>query len=221
VLALDGVDDFATAPYDPSLDLGEQRDFTLEAFFYVPDQTNDDFDYLFYRYFTTIASIRYSTSFPDLLAFSVYVGCPLCLKTTETINYSVELTAGWHHAAFVYDYLYTDSEDRLLMYLDGSLVATLISTELRPISNPDEPFNIGAGREAFRPYVGDIEEARISSTARYTGSSYSVPTSPFNPDANTMALWHFDESPGSTSFADASGEGNMLAGQNGARVEAR
>jgi hypothetical protein len=37
-----------------------------------------------------------------------------------------------------------------------------------------------------------FDEIRVSNTIRYTGSSYTVPTSAFTPDANTIALFHCD-----------------------------
>lgn len=40
--------------------------------------------------------------------------------------------------------------------------------------------------------IGFIDEVRISNTARYTGSSYTVPTQPFTVDANTYFLIKYD-----------------------------
>lgn len=37
-----------------------------------------------------------------------------------------------------------------------------------------------------------FDEIRVSNTIRYSGSSYTVPTSTFTPDANTIALFHCD-----------------------------
>ncbi|MGH2610391.1 MAG: hypothetical protein ACRDHF_15025, partial [Tepidiformaceae bacterium] len=54
---------------------------------------------------------------------------------------------------------------------------------------------------------GTLDEVRISNVARY--STAFTPAGAFVPDANTMALWHFDEGTGQTT-ADASGNGNTL-----------
>jgi hypothetical protein len=67
--------------------------------------------------------------------------------------------------------------------------------------------------------VGEIDELRISDVAHYTGSTYSVPTSPFTCDASTRALWHFDGCDGATEFHDACGVDSILAGYNGAHTE--
>lgn len=51
---------------------------------------------------------------------------------------------------------------------------------------------------------------------RYT--SNFTPPDTLTADANTRALYHFNESAGSTSFADSSGNGFGLAGVNGAQT---
>jgi hypothetical protein len=45
-----------------------------------------------------------------------------------------------------------------------------------------------------------------------------VPTEPFLADADTRALWHFNETPGSTVFADDSSYVNDLTGGDGAQT---
>lgn len=55
----------------------------------------------------------------------------------------------------------------------------------------------------------DVEEVRISTVHRYLSSTYTVPTNPFTSDADTSALWHFDEGSG-TSANDASSYNNDL-----------
>jgi hypothetical protein len=54
---------------------------------------------------------------------------------------------------------------------------------------------------------GTIDEARVSSVARY--SAPFTPATRLTVDANTAALWHFDEGTGQTSV-DAAGNGNTL-----------
>lgn len=61
-------------------------------------------------------------------------------------------------------------------------------------------------------FNGLIEEMRFSDIVRYRGTSYSVPTEPFLNDANTRALWHFDETAGSTTFVDDANNTNILTG---------
>ncbi|MDH4154238.1 MAG: Ig-like domain-containing protein [Nitrospira sp.] len=64
------------------------------------------------------------------------------------------------------------------------------------------------------PFIGRIDEVRLSSVLRYSGSFN--PTALLDPDGSTVGLWHFDEAEGAKSFADSSGNGNTLAGLGGA-----
>jgi hypothetical protein len=66
------------------------------------------------------------------------------------------------------------------------------------------------------PFIGRIDEVRLSSAIRYDDDY--PPLSLFIPDSDTLGLWHFDETEGSTSFADASGNGISLIGLNGAKT---
>ena len=63
-----------------------------------------------------------------------------------------------------------------------------------------------------------IEEMRFSSTVRYNATNYTVPTAPFTTDGSSRALWHFNDTVGSTVFQDSSSYGNTLTGYNGAQT---
>ena len=56
-------------------------------------------------------------------------------------------------------------------------------------------------------YTGLIDEIRISKVIRYTEAGFALPKSAFTPDADTVALYHFDEAIGSV-VKDASSFGN-------------
>lgn len=122
----------------------------------------------------------------------------------------------WTHVAGVYD----GTEFRL--YMDGNLVQS-VSSEPSGAPWAGGPFNgnivpsnnnlnIGArgstGTSSW--FSGQIDEVRISDTVRYTGGSYTVPSSDFSPDSNTAGLWHFDDALGSNPVVDSSG--NSLVG---------
>lgn len=55
-----------------------------------------------------------------------------------------------------------------------------------------EKHDVGAGSPAF---TGLVDELRLSNTIRYT-APFTPPTSRFTPDADTAALFHFDEDGG-------------------------
>ena len=63
---------------------------------------------------------------------------------------------------------------------------------------------------------GYLDEVRISTTPRYSGDFN--PNGAFVSDSSTVALYHFDEDPGSTSFADASKRAGTAYGRNGAKI---
>ena len=128
------------------------------------------------------------------------------------ISASIAVTPGaWHQAAFVRD----GSVQRI--YLDGSLVATrdLSTTPYNtPIGNSTlSPMALGAFQfapgtstqsQAFR---GLLDWVRVSNTARYTASSYTVPGSEPAPDAATQLLLDFNVATGLTTISDRSGTG--------------
>lgn len=132
----------------------------------------------------------------------------------------------WHHVAMTRDI----SSGVLALYVDGNQdqsVSASLTDDMRfdpdytPASscgfndNEDcelsdslivlgvEKANFSSGTGNFR---GWLTELRLSDSVRYTGN-FSVPTSPFTSDVNTMLLYHFDEGSG-TSLTDASGNGN-------------
>jgi hypothetical protein len=127
------------------------------------------------------------------------------------------MTAGWHHFAGVVD----NSADEMRLYYDGTI--QLSDTLSQTLRNSSEGVQVG-GLPTANHFDGRIEEVRISDIPRYSGDSYAVPSLHFNCDANTRALWHFDETAGATLFYDGEdGPGDAcgsmedtLTGRNGA-----
>ncbi len=212
-LALDGVNDYATAPDHPTLDLGvgSEEDFTIEAFAYVPSDDYTGNKTLIYK------QNAYALFFNQNGTFFRLWSSPI---STDYVTLSSEQkpAAGWNHIAAVFDNEYTPSQDRIAIYLNGTLAAASTAVKWTPgINNSTSALNVGAYL-GVNPFGGSIDELRFSDVVRYSGSSYTVPTSPFTPDAHTRALWHFDEPVGSTVFLDSSGNGNTLTGVNGAQT---
>jgi len=104
------------------------------------------------------------------------------------------------------------------LYINGTLEETG-STPNRP---DDGLFNIG--ENGFGDFDGYIDELRVSTVARYTGSSFTEPTSAFSPDALTNVLLHFDGANGSTTITNSAFSGTVVIGKarilpNGSEVE--
>ena len=208
VLALDGIDDYALAPDQASLDLGRgtDKDFTIEAFFNVPSGA------------AGLRTLLEREKYHLKLFFSQDTadGIQLVIRFENgdlSLFPVVNLKTGWHHLAVVFDEEATPGKDITSIYLDGSLEATRTDPDWGPVLDSSGPFYIG--NQSSNPYGGWIEEMRLSSVVRYS-TDFTVPDQYFEPDEHTRALWHFDEAPGSTSFADFSGKGNRLTGINGA-----
>jgi len=91
---------------------------------------------------------------------------------------------------------------------------------------PQKDFVLGGyGKEIVNPgghghgsFAGYIDEIRISDVPRYDIKEQFIPQGRFEPDVNTVALWHFDERPGGKVFFDSSPNRYDLAGKNGATV---
>ena len=68
-------------------------------------------------------------------------------------------------------------------------------------------FRLG-GNAGYPFFAGQIDEVRLSNVVRYA-AAFTPPAAPFAPDANTLALYHFDERNGQTA-PDGSGNGYAL-----------
>jgi hypothetical protein len=112
---------------------------------------------------------------------------------------------GWFHFAYVYD----QAANSAAFFWNG----------VRIPNGPIPPYPSTSTADLVLKDAQSMDEFRISNTVRYT-SSFTPPTAPFDCDGNTMALWHFDEIAGSTTFHDACGTvDNMGFGYNGAHTE--
>jgi len=124
---------------------------------------------------------------------------------SDTILGNINVTDGaWHHVAV------TRSLDGWMqIFVDGQLDISELSPIGGDISyldghtvyDPDDPYLV-IGAEKFdvdpvqRPaFHGWLDEMRFSSAVRYT-SNFTPPDSAFTPDADTVALLHFDEGSG-------------------------
>ncbi len=214
---------YANAPDNASLDLGtsDGEDFTIEAFFYVSDLSYDDsyIDLLTRKDESYSLYISFNNGQFDWISFKLWTGD----GGNVTLSYLTDISLGWHHLAVVFDNEYTSSEDLLAIYLDGSQVANSADEDIHVdwtpgIPNSSNELLVGGVPFGAAGFNGLIEEMRFSDIVRYSGTLYTVPTVPFSDDASTRALWHFDETAGSTVFADGSDNGNTLTGHDGAQT---
>ncbi len=97
----------------------------------------------------------------------------------------------WAHIALVFE-----ASKSAHIYVNGVEVG---NTELTRPFCADTTISMGSlyrggsSEQILDPFLGEIDEVRLSKTARYT-ETFTVPTTPFVPDENTISLWHFDDS---------------------------
>ncbi len=120
----------------------------------------------------------------------------------------------WHHVAVTRRL----SDGTLSIYVDGVLDAQadgpdgdISYRDGRATAYANDPYLvIGAekfdlDRALYPAFSGWIDEVRLSRTLRYT-ADFNVPSAPFLTDANTLALFHFNEGTGDM-VKDVSGYG--------------
>ncbi len=215
-LELDGIDDYASIADNSSLDIGNGStdDFTIECFFYIPNINNEGIQILLIKSSSYFLYLWLKDPEQDRIIFIIYINI---LKDYLGLTHDVDLTEGWHHLAASFDNEYTNEWDAMQLFLDGKRVENASNFEITPgIYNNTNPLCIGANN-GVNPFQGRIDEVRISDKVRY-GSDYIVPTSDFIVDDNTRALWHFNESKGSTLFNDITTNSNNITGYNGAQT---
>jgi hypothetical protein len=120
--------------------------------------------------------------------------------------YSIDFASGtWYHIAWVRD------SGEFRGYIDGVKVfdVTDQTTVAAPASTPLE---IGRNVYGNRYFTGDMDQVRISNSARYD-ANFTAPTTPFTADANTKLLAQSDFSEGGLG-ADHSGNYNYFTPTN-------
>lgn len=124
---------------------------------------------------------------------------PVTLTGTVAIN-----DGAWHHMALVV------VAGAGSLYVDGARVATSAATNEVSGTESGGLMIGGFGTTATFDFAGDggglVDEVRFSSVARYTGTTYTTPTTAFTSDASTTALYHLDGD-----ATDATGAGGTTA----------
>lgn len=134
----------------------------------------------------------------------------------ETWRATTDIRGGaWHYIVIQR----AVSTGAVQIYVDGVREVNDASGPPENISFPDsagggpttkDPFIVlGAEKHDANPlqypsYFGYMTELKLSNVLRYSSASIAVPSAPFTVDANTLALYHFTDSPGTT-LIDADG----------------
>jgi type 1 glutamine amidotransferase len=100
----------------------------------------------------------------------------------------------WHHIGAIFE------PTRVRLFVDGQLSADQV---VKATAGTSIPGGLGIGSLIGREFgcAGSIDEVRISQGVR---EIKGLPTGPFEPDAQTLGLWHFDELDKEQRFPDSS-----------------
>ena len=201
-LYFDGTGDYLSVDHDGSLSLTGA--FTVEAWVYRDSSSLGSLSYVLSKDDGLgDAESNYNLLFwsDNKLALFLQGLSPTGPETKGTdywntggggiIGETSVLDDGWHHVAGVY------TGSALKVYVDGILDGE-VPVSGTPHTNTAELWIGNRKYNTVSFFGGRIDEVRISNIARYTGASFTVQTSPFSKDVNTMGLWHIDESTGST-----------------------
>lgn len=193
-LRFDGVNDYVEVPHDASLNTGGGA-FTVEAWIY--------YDVI---YGNCMTAVRKGTATSPTYEYwlhknwapedSLHWGSWTGFTVT---SWSAVSAGAWVHYAGVHD----PGAGEARTYVNGVYQASQ-TPHGAPTGNTD-PMRIGIDWDFGCAMDGVLDEIRISSVVRY--ASDFTPATAFTADADTMALYHFDEYTGSIAY-DSSGNGN-------------
>lgn len=204
-LVLDGTGDWLTVDNSSNEFQFGSGDFTVEGWI-NPSAINTSgspIEPIFSKYNTSNSQ--------RMLSFGIYDGflgyfwassggSGNVVQTTQAIS-----TGAWKHIALCRE------GNTWNTYYDGTRVDT--RTLAVTLHASTDPVYIGSYFGASLNEInGYIDELRVSDSARYTGSSYTVPTEPFVNDSNTLLLLHMDGTDGSTEIVDDTGTTPFVVG---------
>lgn len=140
---------------------------------------------------TNAASYRHILSRDNHFYLHLLNGVP-CL-TYGTANTTLVSAAGsiadgnWHHVAAVFE----AGAGRL--FVDGVRRGT--SAVVGAAGTPTQGFEIGGfAATSSQDFIGYIDEVAVSTTAQYSGATYTTPTTAFsNQRAGQVAVWHLED----------------------------
>ena len=185
-LHLDGLDDYATAADNGSLDLGigAETDFTLEARFNVPNANGEGRQFILDKEGAYSLDIDFRATLPDQITFQIWQG----RHTLHGLGNRERLGGRLAPPGCGIRQSMERTQDQLAIYLDGVRLAAAHDTDFIPgIDDSSSALNVGT-HGGSDPFQGWIDEVRLSDVVRYNDVTYLVPGTAFVSDANTRHL---------------------------------
>ena len=194
---LDGTNSSISTPDSTDWTVGSD-DFTIDAWIYTTDSSPSTSQYIFTVWDSASAS---NSSLLTWLSSDLKVNFRWVVSTTShsCISDSAISANAWHHVAFV------RNGSTGTMYIDGVAQANTISNgSVANDSNKGVRIGMISGTSNTNWFEGYIDEVRFSKgIARWTSSSFSVPTAAYESDQYTKLLLHCDGSDSGTTFTDS------------------
>ncbi len=182
----DGTGDYIRA-LGNNFTFSTNQDFTVESWVYITGTSNTRAFFTLVDG-TTVRAVLYITS-TQLSLYSPSLG-GLSLGDFPSAN-------TWHHMAL------TRSGNTTRVFFNGT--ETYSTTTSWNASSDRLLLGTDGESTVTNPYIGYIDEVRISNSARYT-ANFTPSTTPFQNDANTLLLIHCDGTDASTVFVDDNGK---------------
>lgn len=178
-------------------------DYTVEGWVYLNSTTEARQTFVAQYDAGTSGRWEFGTFGNDGLILFINGSTNVLLYGPNTASMDVNISTGvWKHWATTRD------GDVFSVFYDGDRIG---QQTVSGITVQDRYLVVGSRGElsdANSPVFnldGHMDEVRVSSSVRYTGTTYTVPTAAFNNDNDTILLIHADGTDGSTTFTDDGG----------------
>ena len=177
--------------------------WTIEFFFYVASTTNVNQGIFETSYTDNNNTIcMFFNGSTGATSRPIYTQVFVNNSSSAVVNYSTSSYASlttWYHAGVMYDGAYT------LYELFNGTITTRSTSTLIPITSLSNQLMIGSAKytNSVSALLGYVSNFRISNTLRYSGASYTIPTSNLSQDSMSVYLNTFDQSSGTNFTATA------------------
>ena len=237
VLSLDGVDDYAVLPFTGHGYLFRQgtREFTVELWFYPRSDPNHGENRLIFsqQVYFGVTAVPGKCRHREADEICCYGGMFLDGEGTHGVTgfYLALERDRWNYVALLFkEGIVGRAYNNRIVQVGRTAAMDRITAEVR--GKPKDFFVGGYAddweqRRGAHPtlrFHGEIDAIRFSRVARYALPDIPGVVEPFQPpqrflmDRDTVALWNFDERPGTERFQDETARRRTLIGMNGAET---
>lgn len=158
-----------TIPYNAALRPGQQ--WTYECWFWLNSTSDPQYGQSFLWNLAGAGNFDIRKS-GNVLYFYCFNGSSQLITTIKS-SYTF-VAQRWDHLAVVKD------RNNYSFYFNGNRTASV--TNANPVFNSTFDLVIGSEVSGFSQFTGYLDEVRITTVARYSGASFTLPTAPF-PDS--------------------------------------